>query len=161
MQPGDKVTYQDLEVKERNLNEKIIIDLGESIDLGLIIKYPSAIFYQNQTGGICCLYPEIEGVYVPLQNDEFSSPGHDLSSYFGEKYGDSGAIKLLDSDDADFIDSLFKNWQLDFLVVDREKLKDSHEAWIHVKVLSEPEYSQFTGLAPYPREGVVTWLNSD
>ena len=141
-------------------NNKIIFDLSESTDFGLIIQYPSGIFYQNQTGGTCCLYPEFEGVYVPLENDESSSPGRDLSNYFERIYAGSGAIGLLDSKDAKFIDSVFKNWQIDFLITDWEKLKDSHEAWIHVKVL-EPEHSQFTGLAPYPREGIITWPNSD
>ncbi|AUX40429.1 uncharacterized protein SOCE26_018300 [Sorangium cellulosum] len=38
--------------------------------LGLIIKHASGVLYTNQTCGVCCAQPELEGVFVPLDAEE-------------------------------------------------------------------------------------------
>jgi hypothetical protein len=48
---------------------KRIIQLWSSHNSHIIIKIPSGIYYSNQTGGICCHHPEIEGVLIPLPSD--------------------------------------------------------------------------------------------
>lgn len=35
--------------------------------LGIIILCPSGVRYTNQVGGVATLFPEVEGVYVPLK----------------------------------------------------------------------------------------------
>ena len=120
----------------------------------LIIDYPSGVFYSNQTGGFSILFPEIEGIYIPLKNNiereslAFRSPELELYDYFwGPKHRGVGATDGLDREDADFIDTVLEKWKLsDSLKVDRERLKESHEAWVYVTVLGN--------------EG-NRWLNSD
>ncbi len=152
---------------------KPVVQLWESVGLGVIIDYPSGLVYSNQTGGTSCLHPEAEGVFVPLRNDtgyrdpKLISPENDLFDYFeGPKHRGTGATSGLDSADADFIDSVLANCSLaGVLSVDRERLGESHEAWVHVVVhreeQNEDELKIFRGLGPYPRCGLLTWSNTD
>jgi hypothetical protein len=115
----------------------------------------------------------MEGVYVPLRNDyhlpdgPFVSPEVELTRYFeGPKYSGSGATTGVDSVDADFIDSLFARVGLGtVLSVDRSRLHESHEAWIHILIscdeAEDVNLAVFSGFTPYPRRGVFTWHNSD
>jgi hypothetical protein len=152
---------------------KPVIQLWESVGLGLIVEHPSGIIYSNQTGGTSCFHPEVEGVFVPLRNEmdhegpRLISPENDLFAYFeGPKHGGAGATSGLDSDDADFIDDLLRKHSLgDIVAVDRERLRESHESWVHVTVKQEEKSDHgikiFRGLGPYPRPGVLTWSNTD
>jgi hypothetical protein len=36
-------------------------------DLGLIVKANTRVLYSNQSGGLACLHPEVEGFFVPLR----------------------------------------------------------------------------------------------
>lgn len=153
------------------------IRLFGGIGTGLIIQYKSGVIYSNQTGGTACLHPELEGVFVPLRNDlgldpvKFFSPETALLDYFeGPKHKGTGATDGLDVHDADFIDSVLKNWKLDtFIEVDRARLRDSHEAWAFVSIKNDEgagqSYSDVIsvaqGFGPYPRSGILTWCNSD
>jgi len=98
-----------------------IIELWESVGLGLIIEYSSGIIYSNQTGGTSTLHPELEGVYVPLRNDvevkdpKLVSPQNALLKYFEEpKHRGTGATSGLDLVDADFIQ---ESWRGALLVI--------------------------------------------
>ena len=152
---------------------KPVVQLWESVGLGLIVEYPSGIVYSNQTGGASCLHPEAEGVFVPLHNDvegkgrKLVSPANDLFDFFeGPKHSGTGAISGLDAEDADFIDSVLAKSSLSgVLSVDRERLRESHEAWVHVVVHREEDNEHglpiFRGLGPYSRRGILTWENTD
>ena len=150
-----------------------VIQLSESVGLGLIIEYPTGVVYSNQTGGTCCLQSQLEGAWVPLRNDvhtedqRFVSPENDLCEYFEEeKYQGTGAVGGIDVEDADFLDNLLQRYNLtDLIWVDRSRLSESHEAWIYVLIQGEESGDQtsriFTNFGPYPRSGVITWSNSD
>jgi len=152
---------------------KPVVQLWESVGLGLIVEYPSGIIYSNQTGGTSCLHPEIEGAFVPLRNDteydepKLLSPENDLFDYFeGPKHRGTGATSGLDSADADFIDCILQTCSLGGAVaVDRQRLRESHEAWVRVTVNREEENDHglkiFRGFDPYPRPGILTWSNTD
>jgi hypothetical protein len=150
---------------------KPVIELWEGVGLGLIIEWRSGILYSNQTGGTACLHPEVEGVFVPLRNDcerdseRLLSPEKDLLEYFeGPKHRGTGAIRGLDTDDADFITSIFARWHIHELAVDRTRLRDSHEAWVHVVVDGELGGGDGLPLKGFPRDsrkGILTWSNSD
>jgi hypothetical protein len=76
----------------------------------------------------------------------------------------AGAISGLDNDDADFIDRTLERAQLDSVFrVDRYRLSESHEAWVHLVLTSSgtDAHPIFRGFAPYPRRAVLTWGNSD
>ncbi|MEK7951936.1 DUF6210 family protein [Luteolibacter soli] len=147
------------------------IELWDHVGLGLILEWPSGIAITNQTGGTSCLSPEIEGVLIPLRNDVtvpervLISPENELYDYFtGPKWRGTGATNGIDSNDADFIESVISKARLfPTIRVDRDRLKESHEAWIHVIVSGDEPCDPplFTGFGPYPRKGVLTWQNSD
>lgn len=149
------------------------------VGLGLIVECPSGVIWSNQTGGAFNLHPEVEGLFVPLRTavrwpnwPQGSSrpadaaepvlvgPAIELMEYFwGPKYAGRGAEWGLDVEDADFIDAVLAKHSLGaFVTLDRERLKDSDEAWVHVTVHRE---LKFTGVALLPCPGVLTWLNSD
>jgi len=144
--------------------------LYEHVGLGLVISWPSGIVYSNQAGGYGCTQPTIEGVFVPLRNDclldgKLLSPETELLSYFtGPKHRGAGARNGLDQQDADHLDSVLRSHRLDrCLHVDRARLTDSDEAWVFVQVTADEDSDGglFSGFAPYPRSGVLTWSNSD
>lgn len=145
------------------------IDLLEHVGLGLILAWPSGVVITNQTGGTSNLSPELEGVFVPLRNyrthkgSVLISPENELFAYFArDKWGGSGATEGIDLDDAEFIETTIDNL-FPTIRVDRDRLAESHEAWIHVKVFGDEPCDSplFSGFAPYPRAGVLTWQNSD
>ncbi len=144
---------------------KPVIEIWDTIGLGLIIEYPSGVLISNQTGGTSCLHPSTEGIYVPFFNDclektnEFISPSLDLEKYFtGQKYLGNGATKGIDQEDILKINEiLFKYKLTEFIEIDLEKIKHSHEAWIYVKI------NNFYLLKNFPKNlnGILTWNNSD
>jgi hypothetical protein len=129
--------------------------------LGLVIEHASGVLYTNQTCGLCCDHPELEGVFVPFDAEATWSR---LAAHFmGPKYGGTGAMHGIDEDDAVFIEAVLREGRLGVpLVVDRHRLRQSHEAWIHVLIEGEVEAtSMIAGFGPYPRRGALTWPNSD
>ena len=126
-----------------------------------------------ECGGHCCLHPEVEGVFVPLGSG-YEPPGRvfalqaRLDPLFdgpGSKYNGSGAARGsdpgLDLEDADFIDSVLDAWRYRYIRVDRDRLKESIEAWVWVVLTPDSEPALFRGFEPYPRPGILTWANSD
>ncbi|MDC3957625.1 hypothetical protein KEG38_27450 [Polyangium jinanense] len=129
--------------------------------LGVIIQHPSGVLYTNQTCGTCCDHPEVEGVFVPFDAEESWLR---LNAHFeGSKYRGTGAMHGIDEEDATFIESILRDGRIGVpLVVDRSRLKDSHEAWVQVLIEGEVEpFPTASGFGPYPRRGVLTWPNSD
>jgi hypothetical protein len=154
-------------------NFKPKIDLLDNVGFGAIISYPSGVIYSNQTGGTCCLHPEIEGVFIPLANDcndigELRGPSELLFNYFDRpKYNGSGAARGpkpgLDEEDALAIEKILSQYNLTYLFqIDRNRLHDSHEAWVWCNIVAEDlKFGVFHNFMPYPRPAVLTWQNSD
>jgi hypothetical protein len=155
---------------------KAKIDLLEHIGLGLIVEWPTGVAYSNQTGGTSCLHPEFEGIFIPLRNDyqppdgPMLSPENELLAYFeGPKHEGTGATRGLDDEDVEFITGVLTKWSLDTVIeIDRSRMRESHEAWVHVTVLRDETFIRHEAspvplfeLPPYPRRGVLTWSNSD
>ncbi|MBN1427712.1 MAG: hypothetical protein JXB07_04950 [Anaerolineae bacterium] len=150
-----------------------LIRLWELAGLALIVEKSTGVHYSNQTGGTTCMQPEIEGVLIPIRNDvelesrRLISPENDLYQYFaGPPHQGTGACRGLSLEDADFIDGVLKHYKMrEYLCVDRERLAESHEAWVFVLVNQEPASDSttplYTGLGPYPARGVLTWANTD
>lgn len=142
--------------------EKPLIQLFCFEGIGVIVSCQSGVRYSNQTGGYACLFPEIEGVFAPLTNLVFNQR-EKLNKFFtGTKWG-GYCYKGIDEETADFIDSvLIESPQTEILRVDREKLRESHEAWIYVLILEgrgDIDLQEVYGFAV--GHGVLTWLNSD
>lgn len=161
----------------RGLRDVPKIQLRQGVGTGLIIACRSGVIYSTQTAGTACFHPELEGVFVPLGNDldveseKLLGPQASLEDYFGgPRHLGSGAYKGLDEEDAEFIDGVLRAWSLDgFIEVDRQRLKDSHEAWVLVRIKTDESaghkhaklISVAQGFEPYPRTGVLTWTNGD
>ncbi len=149
--------------------DKPEIEIWDSVGLGIIIEFPSGIIISNQTGGTTCLHSKIEGIYLPLANDysedtrEFISPEIELTDYFeGQKYGGSGAIKGIDLNDVEHINSILSKHELNELIeIDLEKLNESHEAWIRIRINKPKGIDLIKGFEKYPLFGILTWSNSD
>ena len=142
--------------------DKPTIELWEFSGVGVIIARPSGVAYSNQTGGTSCLHPEMEGVFAPL-TDAFLDQQAKLYNFFTSRKWRGCCDRGIDEETADFVDAvLAESWQTQMLRVDRSRLADSHEAWVHVVVLegrAAPDgclLSGFTGA-----RGVFTWENSD
>jgi len=135
--------------------------------LGLIISHHSGVIYTNQVGGFACLHPEIEGVFVPLSDDSKTIEQR-LSQHFTGAKWKGHCYKGIDEETADFTDDLLSlNFLTKRLKVDRDKLKESIEAWIWVEI-DESDFietqngtieSEFRGFPS--RKGILTWENSD
>lgn len=144
---------------------KPMIELWDTSGLGIIVEYPSGVLVSNQTGGTSCLHPFIEGIYIPLHNDytdiekEFLSPAVDLEEYFvGQKHMGTRATNGIDQEDVLKITEILTRYGLsDSISIDTDRLKQSHEAWVYVKIKNCYVLRNF----PSELNGVLTWNNSD
>ena len=144
--------------------------LHDSLGFGLIINLPTGILISNQTGGTACLQPEIEGIYIPIANDiliesyTLHSPETELTQYFlSPKYAGTGACNGIDLKDVEEIESILEKYNLqNFISIDTEKLSESHESWIWVKINLNSENNLFLkNFGKTDLNGVITWCNSD
>jgi Family of unknown function (DUF6210) len=134
----------------------MIVDLSEFPDLGLIIKLPTDIRYTSQTAGFACEHPEVEGVFVPLRTRVGRPELATLSGMF------RGAWNSLGDHQADSLDAFLKRCDFQRICVDRSKLTESTEAWVHVTVSGIEEDA--VPLAIDSSEilyGILVWPNSD
>lgn len=145
---------------------KPTIKIWDSIGLGLIVSYPTGILVSNQTGGTACLQSTMEGFYLPIGNDliletnQLTSPEIDLREYFtSEKHSGNGTTEGIDIADVNAITKILCKYSLnDFIQVDPDKMKKSHEAWIYV--LINNNCTLLDNLEQH-LTGVISWSNSD
>ena len=144
--------------------EKPVVRLWNSWGLGIIIPYPSGVLYNAQVGGTSCLQLHVEGVYVPLLDELKGNEQEDklLQFFTGDKWW-GACSNGIDEATADFIDVvLAESYNTRFLKVNRGKLKESCEAWIHVTRFPESAPEPFhTILGFQTNEAILTWANSD
>ena len=143
-------------------NYKPVIDLGLGLDcVGVIIEWPSGVIYANQTSGFTCNRPQLEGVFMPLE-DESRVFADALLEHFTSKPYDGGGWasreERITQTTADFLDIRLGAWGIQ---VDRSKLSESEEAWIHVVLISNPDerFPLYSGFEK--AQGVLVWCNSD
>lgn len=140
--------------------DKPILELCEFSGIGLNIEFPSGVRYINQTGGYANPHPELEGVFVPLTHERFSEQERLDEFFTGDKWK-GHCYGGIDEETADFMDAIFADpFRTQALQVNREKLAESEEAWIHVWVSPDGQASEmWSGFRN--AVGVVTWENSD
>lgn len=106
----------------------------------LIVIDEDGMAITNQCGGYACLHPSAVGflLRLPLKLET------EIFDYFvGDKWG-GWCDKGIDAETADFLDPIIKPHGL---TVDRDKMGDDMEAWIHVRWRD--------------RAAILTWGNSD
>jgi len=130
---------------------KRVIDLLDFGNLGLILKVPSGIFYTNQAGGYACEHPEIEGVFFPLPVKPGKAELSALTRHF------EGTWNHITESDADLVDRVLRKNGHEKIRVDRTKVDQSFEAWVHVQV--EGGLDDLIGFDTC--EAVLIWPNSD
>jgi len=136
------------------------IDLWPFRSIGVIVAHPSGVVYSTQAGGYATRHPALEGVFIPLEPGDLQAR-LDEHFFYGPKW-EGHCYSGIDDETADFIDRLLAASPLTrAIVVDRTRLKESMEAWIHVTIASagtdgDRAFGGFDG-----RSGVLIWENSD
>lgn len=138
------------------------MSLYEFVGTGLIIKVRTGIIWTTQAGGTSCLQPECEGLFVPFGNDvRVDGTLVSLESTLFELFRDRGDWvrpfeRALEQYAAE-------HWRpFAGIELDRTRLTDSVEAWVHVVYRPTPEFpALFEGVGEPPFAAVLTWTNSD
>jgi hypothetical protein len=145
------------------------VSLHEAVGTGLIIKAKTGIVWTNQAGGVSCLQPECEGLYVPFGND-VSLDGRliSLESALFELFrGEVGGMSFAEVGWARSFELALKRYAAEHwrpfaeIELDRARLGESVEAWVHVIYRPMQFHVPFEGLGEPPFEAVLTWTNSD
>jgi hypothetical protein len=123
----------------------------------LVIADPAGARYFNQVGGTSCSQEELQGFLCPLDLDE---AGYErLEKICGLPFLiDTASIS---NEVADAIDELLASKpSTAFVRVDRGRLAESYEAWVHV--ILEAGANAAVPLHGFgAARGVLTWPNSD
>ena len=127
--------------------------------VGLIIPSSSGVIYQNQTGGYSCLQDSAEGIFVPLDCEPIDHYGALNHFFFKGKWAGYCATGI-DAETADFIDTTLARLPgHSGIKVDRSRLAESHEAWVHVTLADPASTGLLQGFDAVHR--ILTWPNSD
>jgi hypothetical protein len=141
------------------MNQKPTVLLYEMAGVGLIFPYSSGVVYQNQTGGYACLQSSVEGIFVPLQGEPFDHYKAFHTFFFKGKWAGNCANGI-DGETADFIDATLARLPgHSGIKVDRSRLAESHEAWVHVTLADPTCAGLLEGFNS--AHGILTWSNSD
>ena len=63
-----------------------VVDLSEVFQLGLIVEWPSRVYYANQVGGLAVLQKKLQGIYIPLRDPILGPESHDeLMAYVADR----------------------------------------------------------------------------
>ncbi len=145
-----------------------VVDTGLLLDCAaIIVAAPTGVVYEHQAGGTQCAHPRLEGFLVPVA-DETGSHSSALARHFSDApYLGTGfapievggrACRGITVRTADWLEhSVLPRWAR----VDRSRLDESAEAWVHLKVSNDPNQVSPGITLDTPRDGVLVWLNSD
>ena len=140
------------------MNDKLRLSCNVRSMPALILKRETGVIYSHQAGGNSCKWPEIEGALLLLDADDYK---HNipaiLSSHFSGPRWRKWCNKSIDLATADFIDEVMswtdphlnKNLIVN-IMVDRDMLDNSFEAWVHVNVCIDDKKS----------DAVLVWENN-
>jgi len=124
----------------------------------LIFSAQTGVIYRNQTGGHSCYQSEVEGYLVPIAGDRIEILERLTSHFTGPKWG-GWCSHGIDDQTADEIDQLIAEFaRRDGIKVDRDKLQESWESWVHVRI-----HGQLLSLVKNSNSttAILTWPNSD
>ena len=146
----------------------LVVSLDGVESAGLILKMPSNVWFENQSGGHYCLRQRAEGVYLPLagiprlEEKPVRTLDYDLSEVMADQTAGSVVHGMSDIEVRDCERVLVAHGCKN-VSVDRSRLRESWEAWVFVVV--QPAKSEFGELRikglESPIEAVLVWGNSD
>lgn len=135
----------------------LFVRLFDLRGVALIVERASGVVYSNQAGGTGCLQPEMEGSLVPVSGQHQEDDPDAMEARLAAVFDNGGHF---DERMADQVDSVLASaGHTTGVTVDRTRLSDSMEAWIHVRLASKVGDGTIEGLAS--TTGVLTWPNSD
>lgn len=153
------------------LTRSLDIDADEH-QLFLILPCEAAQTYSEQVGGYSCQHRSERGLLLPLHEDPHSNARAWTDAAFDWFFRGNHAGWCnggINEADVDWLNASFKYPVAPNVVrhmeVDRNRMADCCEAWIHVAVCLKTK--QLTAPDQPPREGLIgtlailTWLNSD
>ena len=135
-----------------------MIDISQYGGIGLILLAQTGVFYTTQAEGMACSHPKAEGVFVPIPVKPGAQEIWVLQQCF------RGELGPISKDSAEIVDRTFKRNGHVYLKVNRARLNESYEAWIHVLVddSQKPELPLTLPISGFGKcEGILTWPNSD
>lgn len=144
----------------------MIVRLYEHSGTALVIPHTTGIIYSNQAGGLACLQPDVEGFLAPIANDvglapahDFRSPENELFRYFKKLHSCGAPLTEMDAIKIESVMHELPLWG--GLSVDRERLAESIEAWVFVRIVDIGHKPIPVDGLPYPVDAILTWTNSD
>jgi hypothetical protein len=93
-------------------------------------------------------------LFIPLDDGVGRPTRHVFQQHF------RGSWATLTEEDASVVDGALQKGNLGFICVDRTKLSDSVEAWVHI-VLDLKAASGLSDFDLESNQGILTWQNSD
>lgn len=150
-------------LRERKIKARIRLSHISGTGLGLIVLQPSGVFYTHETGGYACYHDKAEGVFAPIHQDNEDNQESMLIDYFTGPKWNGWCSDSIDEETAGYVDYVLSlSPSTSYLKVDRTRLGNSREAWIHVDVVEpteDPELSPIHGFGEC--KGILVWSNSD
>jgi hypothetical protein len=138
----------------------IEVDLQELPGGCFIIAHKTGVSYSHQCGGLACTQNTIEGFLVPCSHSNEVNEQLYRHFYEGPKYK-GHCYSGLDEDDAMVLDLVLASMGLACLSVDRQRLRNSIEAWVHLKVDSGLPCVPYCYNSDPASSVVMIWENSD
>jgi hypothetical protein len=144
------------------MSTKLILLRNMPDEIMLLVEYPSGVRYENQVGGVVCYRERIEGVLSPVDVSREGTERIQNCPYPSGAQGITGEI----ADTIDYILSTHPGAR--HLTVDRDRIDESWEAWVHVRIEAPTDAAHdvmgsYSGLVYGfgSARGVLTWPNSD
>ncbi len=121
---------------------------------GMVVRVPTGLHWSNQTGGVLCSHPVVEGIFVPLPQYWFAE--NSIEDEMGPMKGD-GDVKAYNRRVAEIFLNANPELQKRF-EFDENFEEGAMEAWVPLKVLTPDDeiLKSFHGLP-----AVITYENSD
>jgi hypothetical protein len=131
------------------------VNLWSLEEAALIVEWKTGVVFSNQTGGCACCQREMEGLLIPFNPCDRPVGAPTLREQLAFLIN----AQYLTEELAGRIDALLEeNYETRGVTVDRSRLRDSMEAWIHVDI-DDSLSGIFCGFGRC--KGVITWPNSD
>jgi len=121
----------------------------------IIVPMKTGVIVTNQTSGLACHHPIVEGFIIPIENLALS---RELVDYF-----EHAGWGNLSSEEIEFLEQVLRRYpETKNIFINKEMLADSEEAWVHVIMKDDDKNVWFPDYAGFDNhKAILTWENSD
>lgn len=129
--------------------ERLVIEIDQHPWPVVLLPWPTGVDFEVQAGGLGCYQMSLEGLALPLEDrDALTERLQTLHP---------GCARRITFEEADEIDKILDLVGVP-LRVNRDRLGDSYEAWVHVQIV-EHSGSYLSALGG--KNAILTWRNCD